>query len=253
MSDYTAALEKLAPGSSLPKTVAEERKLLKGLESVEQTSLDRVSESGIFAGLTRKLIDKGAKNVIASQQVELRKNFPQFLQHTQRRSQDQIHLLSVNWSRRFIDSCLRAAGAHVEERSIYANELDGIKADLPSTGRISPDGDADIKIISSSEKLEYMVRLRKEDVGSSRDPGPRPIVYVGDSWTDIECLLEADLGICVRDDPMGSSQTKLAERLQDLGIDCPHLQDWRNADEWKVVWARDFTEIMAWAKGNSAS
>ncbi|KZM23206.1 uncharacterized protein EKO05_0008368 [Ascochyta rabiei] len=255
MTDYTAAIERLAPGSNLPTTVQEEKDLLRALESVEQASLDRVSSSGIFAGLTRKLLAEGAKRVIDSREVELRKGFAQFLQRMQSRDRDELDILSVNWSRHFIRSCLEAGEAYMDPQAVHANELDGIERDLVSTGKISPVEDAMMKIISSGDKLEYLMRLRKQNRESRNEcPGSsRPIVYVGDSWTDIECLLEADLGICVRDDPIGSSQKKLAERLQDLGICCPRLQDWKCADEWQMVWASDFAEIQTWIEAHNAS
>ncbi|KAF2630715.1 hypothetical protein BU25DRAFT_334718 [Macroventuria anomochaeta] len=254
MSDYIAAMEKLAPGGKLPRTVQDEKKLLQALASVEQASLDRVSESQIFAGLTRKLLDEGAKSLIDSKKVEMRNGFAQFLKLRQSRGHDGLDLLSVNWSRHFISSCLRAAGAPVEKGAINANELGGIERDLVSNGKISPEEDAEMLIISSGDKLEHMARLRKpacESRNSSLDSS-RPIVYIGDSWTDIECLLEADLGICIRDEPLGSSQRKLAERLQSLGIHCPHLHDWKKADERQVVWARNFTEIQAWMEAQQA-
>lgn len=253
MSDYTTAIEKLAPDGGLPKTVQEEKKLLQALSSVEQASVDRVSSSGIFAGLTRKLLEEGADDLIDSRKVEIRNGFLSLFRATQSRSQDVLNLLSVNWSRHFIGSCLRAAGAFVEKDAIHANELDGIERALASSGRISPEEDAEMLIISSGDKLEYLTRLRKQNsetgyVGSGFN---KPIVYVGDSWTDIECLLESDLGICIRDRPLGSSQKKLAERLQDLDIHCPHIQDWKNSDQWQVVWARDFAEVQTWVETHS--
>ncbi|KAJ4380018.1 hypothetical protein N0V86_004325 [Didymella sp. IMI 355093] len=240
MTDYTAALEKLAPGDKLPATVQEERELLQALKTVEQASLDRVSASGIFEGLTQRLLEEGASNVIISKKVELRTGFVDFLQFKQMRGHDTLDLLSVNWSRYFISSCLRTASTPVGKGSIYANELDGIETNDVSHGRINSGGDADMSIISSSDKLEYMTRLRERD--------ERPMVYVGDSWTDIECLLDADLGICVRDEPIGSSQKKLAQRLFNLGIPCPHLSDWKDNSKRQVCWVRDFNEIRAWIK-----
>jgi 2-hydroxy-3-keto-5-methylthiopentenyl-1-phosphate phosphatase len=246
MSDYMAALDKLAPGGDMPKTIQEEKKLLRSMKQVEQRSLDRVSESGIFRGLTRQLLDEGAKNAIGSKQVEIRNGFAQFLRHTENRGSDSVHLLSVNWSRHFMSSCLRAADTPVEMRNIFANELNGIGMDLVSNGKISPDDEEGMKIISSDDKLEYMEWLCKT---RSKSSSPTPTVYVGDSWTDIECLLGANLGICIRDDPIGSSQKRLAERLQSLDVRCPRLRDWREADSWQVVWASDFAEILAWVEG----
>lgn len=238
MADYTAAIERLAPGGRLPTTIEEEVRLLKSLKRVEQASLDRVSASGIFAGLTQRLLEEGASSVMKSEKVEIRNGFPGFLKLKHVKSLDALHLLSVNWSRHFISSCLKAANAPIDKTSIYANELDGIENNHISQGKISPEGDSEMTVISSSDKLEYLKRLQEQD--------NRRIVYVGDSWTDIECLLEADLGICIRDEPISSSQKKLAERLESLGVHCPHLSDWGNADDWRVVWARDFTEISRW-------
>ena len=254
MTDYAAAMKNLAPDGNLPKTVQGDSNLLRTLESVEQASLNRVSSSGIFAGLTRKLIEEGAKSVITSRKVDLRKGFANFLHHTESRGHDDLDLLSVNWSRHFISSCLSAGEVYVDQKAIYSNELDGIERDLVSTGRISLDEDAEMKIISSGDKLEQLVRLRRSDFESSNEShsSRKPIIYVGDSWTDIECLLDSDLGICIRDDPMGSSQKKLAERLQSLGVNCPHLYDCREADKWQVVWAKDFTEIQTWVATHSA-
>jgi hypothetical protein len=152
--------------------------------------------------------------------------------------------LSVNWSRHFIQACLGASGVtDIPTPSIFSNELDKIDSGEPSTGVVIPvitnDGGL---IMSSGDKLERMKRMRE-----SKDQK----VYVGDSWTDIECLLAADLGICIRDEPMGTSQKKLAEALTRLGVSCPRLEDYRDADEWNVVWARDFAEIQDWIASKS--
>lgn len=255
MSDYTTTMKKLAPEGKLPETLEKERQVLLSLKSVEQASLDRVSSSGIFADLTKALLEEGARDVIGSKKVEIRKGFDEFLRFTQNRGHDGLNLLSVNWSCCFIDACLRAAGTPLQKSSIYANELDGIGSDSASHGHIGPRGGVETSIISSGDKLEYMDQLR-EKYSESRNAGidsRTPVVYVGDSWTDIECLLEADLGICIRDQPLGSSQKKLAERLESLGIHCPHLSVLSDADGRQVVWARDFAEIIAWARKHEIS
>jgi len=244
LDDYTATIEKLVPDGRLPTTVAEEKELLANLKAVEQRSLNRVSASGIFAGLTSQQLDQGAKKAVDSQQVELRAGYLSFFQRIQARQDaqgDQLSFLSVNWSRCFIASCLRAAGAEVPLDSIISNELEGIDKGKASTGHIQPC--RDMEVISSGDKLQWLNRLRE----SNSSPGqPMSIVYVGDSWTDIECLLTADLGICIRDDPMGSSQKKLAGELQRLSIRCPHLTEWVENQRTSIVWAKDFKEIEEW-------
>jgi phosphoglycolate phosphatase-like HAD superfamily hydrolase len=238
MSDYSATLEKFVPNGVLPTTIEEESQLLRDLKVVEQRSLDRVFESKIFERVTRETLEKGATKATEAGEVALRPGCVVLLQSVLALKDDKLHVLSVNWSRHFISSCLKANGAELDSDLIFANELDGIAEGEPSTGQISPDDH--IKIISSGDKLRYLERMREEN--------PAPIVYVGDSWTDIECLLAADLGICIRNEPMGSSQKKLAEALERLGVMCPHILDQSGAAQSQIVWAKDFTEISKWMK-----
>jgi thiamine phosphate phosphatase / amino-HMP aminohydrolase len=192
MTDHASALAELAPGDKLPTTVKEEKELLQALASVEQASLNRVSASQIFAGLTQKLLEEGANAVIESKKVEIRSGFDKFLRFNQAHSNDSLDLLSVNWSRHFINSCLSAARTPIDKASIYANELDSIDSNRISHGEIGPAGNAGMLIMSSGDKLEYMAQLREQSCESSNTSTHcnRPIIYVGDSWTDIECLEE---------------------------------------------------------------
>ncbi|EMD90849.1 hypothetical protein COCC4DRAFT_31887 [Bipolaris maydis ATCC 48331] len=238
MDDYAATLKQLVPTGALPTTITEEKQLLARLKEVEQRSLDRVHSSAIFTNLTHQGIESGASRVIESDQVQLRTGFPSFFKHIQSRERDAFVMLSVNWSRHFIHSCLAASKISVASHAVLSNELDGISAGLPSSGRIinAASGEPD-PIVSSGDKLQIFEQMQEVN-------GPK--VYIGDSWTDIECLLAADLGICIRDDPMGSSQKILADALTRLGVPCPKLRDRRQHTERGIVWARDFTEVLEW-------
>lgn len=300
LSDYEAALKSNAPDERLPSTVLGERQLLQRLKEVEQRSIIRVSESGIFKDLTVFDIEEGAAKALQSKQVQLRDGCLPFLQHLRSRMDSQIteidmvDVLSVNWSQWFIYCCLWKAesdilgrtpnrdlyekesittygstkkpeiqhllsgscvdfGTKLSTMSIYANELQGFtynhkpNPQCKTTGVLC--GKGDHQIISSQDKLAYLQRLRKINPCTMNSI---PVVYVGDSWTDLECLLAADLGICIRDDPMTSSQTQLQDSFTRLGIECPHLQDCDSVDDWGVVWARDFTDIMEWMQGLEA-
>ncbi|KAG9196476.1 thiamine phosphate phosphatase / amino-HMP aminohydrolase [Alternaria panax] len=247
MDDYITTLAQVAPHGELPTTVSGEAHLLAQMKPVEQRSLDRVSSSGIFAGLTREALEAGARQAIDSRAVNLRNGFSGFFKYIHDdRKKDGVVILSVNWSRYFIKSCLGASSInHVPADFIYSNELDKIDSREQSTGIIVPaTNNGGSLITSSGDKLERMERM--QDLEGQR-------VYVGDSWTDIECLLAADLGVCVRDDPMGTSQKKLAEALTRLGVSCPRLKDYREAGESRVVWVRDFAEIQEWVESKSTS
>ncbi|KAF2242690.1 hypothetical protein BU26DRAFT_130521 [Trematosphaeria pertusa] len=250
LSDYEATLKNRTPRDKLPSTISEEKTLLKILEEVEQRSLDRVAESGIFKGVTAKQLEDGAATAIESGRVEMRQGCVEFLQHVHSRIEhpnddaDAISIVSVNWSQRFIAGCLKASHIDCEQtplRSIFANELEGVSGNEPSSGRIC--AGRDLRILSSHDKLVCLKTLRRN---SSRKGKPLPVVYVGDSWTDFECLIAADLGICIRDEPMTSTQKKLADSLIGVGIQCLHLREAQKADNWEVVWAHDFQEIKEW-------
>lgn len=98
-----------------------------------------------------------------------------------------------------------------------------------------------------------------EDKGEGVKPW---IVYLGDSPTDLGCLLNADLGICVRDGDgdgdgkgaggMTSEQKALRGVLDRVGVDCRWIGELEGRKgavgeegEWKgrLWWARDFDEV----------
>lgn len=240
VQEYAAALEQLAPDGALPNTVQEEKQLLSKLRDIEARSLSRVSSSGIFAGLTSQAVKMGAQQAIASRHVQLRNGFSAFLQGIQSQAHNDVAILSVNWSRHFIQSCLEASGATVPWHAILANQLDNMCSDEPSTGHIVPTNPVDRGLIlSSGDKLARMQEIKGHKV------------YVGDSWTDMECLLAADLGICIRDHPMGTSQKQLAHALERLGIACPRLSDCHELNNSRVAWATDFAEIQNWMERTS--
>ncbi|RMZ74123.1 haloacid dehalogenase-like hydrolase [Pyrenophora seminiperda CCB06] len=241
VDEYTATLQRLVPDGALPTTVQEEKQLLKQLRDVEAHSLTRLSSSAIFAGLTSQIIEKGAHQAITSRHVQLRTGFSSFLHAITSQACHSFVILSVNWSRHFIQSCLNASGSAVPSHAILANELDNMCSGKPSTGQIVPtDTDGRGLIISSGDKLDRMLEIKGQTV------------YVGDSWTDIECLLAADLGICMRDHSMGTSQKQLAHALDRLGIACPRLRDWHHVvNNANVAWARDFNEIREWVESRS--
>lgn len=75
-------------------------------------------------------------------------------------------------------------------------------------------------------------------------------VYVGDSPTDLECLLETGIGVCVRDEEMSGEQTRLRDVLEGCGVHVEQLRKERvdmgngeGEEEGKLVWTRDLGEV----------
>jgi 2-hydroxy-3-keto-5-methylthiopentenyl-1-phosphate phosphatase len=229
MTDYSATLKSLAPNGVLPTSIADEKELLKDMRIVEQRSLARVHASKIFEGVRKEDMELGAKNAVECGDVALRPDCADFLSSL---APENLHILSVNWSRHFIASCL----ATVQQSSIISNELAGIAEGVASYSQILGG------VISSSDKLRHLEEIQEQSDGI--------IVYVGDSWPDIECLLAADVGICVRDTEMGSAQRKLAEALERLEIGCERLG---NEDERGMVWVNEWMEIKEWVEHRGRS
>jgi hypothetical protein len=224
ISDYATSLATLAPNGALPTCIPDEKKLLKDMRVVEQRSLARVYASQIFEGVGARDLDSGAKEAVEGGNVVIRPGCAEFLLSL---APENLHILSVNWSRRFIAGCL----APIQPTSIVANELAGIDGGVASSGEIVGG------VVSSSDKLRHLEAIREQSDGM--------IVYVGDSWPDIECLVAADVGICIRDIEMGSAQRKLAEALERLEIGCERLG---SEDEKGVVWVNEWEEIQEWVE-----
>ncbi|OAG42864.1 hypothetical protein AYO21_02815 [Fonsecaea monophora] len=159
-----------------------------------------------------------------------------------------IAIISVNWSAAFIRACLTAAATTapteagdlkhehssqiqatvVKSLPILANNL------LPCSPRdndysttVAPAGGAGIH--TSADKLaalQHLQRLHRtrdrEDQGESESQGDI-VIYVGDSPTDFDCLVSADVGVCVRDEPLGSGQRELQETLERVGVEVRRL------------------------------
>ncbi|KAF2280682.1 uncharacterized protein EI97DRAFT_446900 [Westerdykella ornata] len=255
LSDHASTLKALFPNGTLPSTVVAERSLLEKLKAVERRSLDRVIQAGLFKDLNTSIMEKGGSECVKGGEVRIRTGASECLRHIRKRIErhgydlDAIDVLSANWSQYFILGCLKAtlddAGlqgsvAGTDESlpfvSIYANEL---------VFSNSATQDSSHQLLSSADKLAYLQNLRLSNPYTMR---PIPVVYIGDSWTDFESLLAADLGICIRDDPLGSSQATLKDSFERLSIECPHITEWEKCGEWSVVWARGFDEILKWVK-----
>lgn len=251
MDDYSKHEHSYSPKAQERKEVAQESAWLKSLSSVETSSAERVEKSGFFAGVTHSDISTAAEELLQDGAVTLRSGWQDLFLRAQDSSSPKlissISILSVNWSESFIRASLKAAAtASVPNSSllpaldylvISANEISGLHEPGGSSGRLT---DANHAIIRTSfDKLENFPS-RQECLN----------IYVGDSATDFDCLLAADLGICIRDDPMSSSAKTLAETMSRVGHVVQHIDNmktWQQLDGSKsnVFWAHDLNEIVS--------
>jgi hypothetical protein len=251
MDDYSKHEQVYSPKAHERKEVAQESAWLKSLSSVESSSAGRVESSGFFAGVTHSDISNAAKELLRDEAVSLRSGWQDlFLQAqdgTSPRSISNISILSVNWSESFIRASLKTAASNsvpnggllpaIDNLAIAANEISGLHEPGGSSGRLTEANHAIIR--TSFDKLQNF---------PSRQGFLN--IYVGDSPTDFDCLLAADLGICIRDEPMGSSARTLAETMSRVGHVVEHvdsIKSWQQLDtpKPKVFWAKDLSEVVS--------
>ncbi|KAM7193496.1 HAD-like domain containing protein [Naviculisporaceae sp. PSN 640] len=240
-----------------------EEAYLEDLKSVEERSIKRVEASPIFKGFVAHDFRTFGQQAIGGTitecpvntdtgfdpsfpessfpsprdelpSVKLRKGFVEFLNHIPHQRMDwKLGIVSVNWSTAFIQGVFLGLVTRFE---IFANQIDSDPNDSPTiTGPLG------LKTPLTTAKDKALVLGRMTERLSPREL-LGPVVYIGDSKTDLLCLRDADLGIVIVDAP---GQSSLLSTLQRLGEDVPHVgQASHTGTLAHYVWARDFSEII---------
>lgn len=272
--DYAAHARSYRPQTAARTTLAAEAAWLGSLKEVEERSVRRVEEAGVFRAVAVGDVERGAEEVVETGDVELRRGWEgMFLLGERGRAGKEevkeggegevgevdVSIVSVNWSATFIRACLLHAVARAEwcdeaqrdklreavkQVRIIANEIEGLHDPDGSSGLLNKKDEDGIR--TSSDKLRCMQQIR---------PGQEEglVVYVGDSPTDLECTAAADIGICIRDEPMSSAQKELAETLDRIGIACAELSNLHDVQtpgqkKEMVWWARSLEEVVQMIK-----
>jgi 2-hydroxy-3-keto-5-methylthiopentenyl-1-phosphate phosphatase len=255
LDDYAAHEQAYKYPKRNRRTVADESTWLASLDAVESRSMRRVEEAGIFGGVEEDDVVKAGSDAVINGEIEMRNGWISLLFHgfgvqpLEARSINVVpSILSVNWSGLFIRSCL--------SRLIMGDAVDGLQPNprismirnLPIHANEIHEGASKHRheIRTSKDKLSSLQELQSSRDGlksqNSQEEVEMPLlIYVGDSATDFDALLFADVGICVRDEPMGSSQKELAETFERVGINTLPLEGLRwdpavTRQEQKTVW-----------------
>lgn len=242
IADYTAHTKHKADGNvttSLKDILAWQESLV----DVERASVERVEKAGIFANVTTADIDNAAKQAMYNQTVVLRPGLGALLNAIYA-SGGCTTIVSVNWSARFIHSCLVDALGLQSEKEYSAIKVLANNIKPGSCGRLSRLFEDDSRGIWTAHDKERVMRAEL-----TTQPQRHLSIYVGDSPGDLACLLLANVGICIRDVELSIEQRNMQEDLCNLGISCHWIGEYslrssRNDGSVKHLWwARDFQEI----------
>ncbi|KAL2653394.1 hypothetical protein R1flu_021522 [Riccia fluitans] len=150
------------------------REALKELSDFEGEANARVIQSEFLAGLrTESVLQAGSR-------IPFYQGCEQLLTAVSKLKQSlEFHILSVCWSRTLIQSSLSSKG--LQFTNIHSNEL-------------GSDGRIDRRIESALDKEHVF----KEILGQGKQKTADSLsIYVGDSVTDLLCLMKADIGIVI--------------------------------------------------------
>lgn len=153
---------------------------LASLSAVEMTSIGRIESAKYFEGVSSQDLESAARK------VTIRGGFVDFCGTLASEFGVKFEILSVNWSEEFI----RYALQNVVDSSqwiVKANNLE-FGQDGLCTGSVSKNKQDGIR--TAIDKVEYL-RIRLKQLHEKDGC----LVYIGDSNTDLPCLLEADFGI----------------------------------------------------------
>ncbi|KAL7946596.1 HAD-like domain-containing protein [Trichoderma barbatum] len=219
--DHTAFAKAFTPPSHERLSPKQELAYLSSLRDTENASLDRVDRSGLFTGLTSQDLFQMGRDQVCGGSIAVREGFVEMLEMA-RENGWHVVVLSVNWSRAFIEGVL-----HPHSIPIITNQ---IAADGTIHG---PDEFNDgVRLTTSRDKANSLNQLISKQEHSSN-----PTVYFGDSTTDMECLL-AHHGVVISSD----AKSPLMQTLDRVGIPVPHVGSPQEGAN--IFWARDFREIL---------
>lgn len=169
------------------------RSFLERLSRFEIQSNFEVIKKGVFKGLDMEEVRK------AGGEMSLQEGCSNFFRQVSMLSNVKTHIISVCWSKAYIEGALSKGGIHSVQ--VHSNEL--------STSGSYTTGDIIRAVESPLDKERVFEEIRKDLKDLSR---PVLTVYIGDSLTDLLCLVKSDLGIVV-----GSSST-LRRVTQAFGV-----------------------------------
>jgi phosphoserine phosphatase len=217
MEDYNAHVA--ARPKSQRKSIKDEFDFLDSLLPVERASIRRIEAAGIFQGLRFDTIAAEAAKT-----VELRPGVME-LCAAALRGGVKVQVLSVNWSQAWIRGALKQG----EVPPVFSNELE-TDAEGVTTGWI-------LRVMGDDEGIwtaGHKERWLRENTHGRR-------VYVGDSATDLRCLLTAEVGVVVGD--------RLDEVCERIGV--PLVKGLEEVDEERsgqkpLYKVEDLEEVERW-------
>ncbi|KAI1456010.1 HAD-like domain-containing protein [Annulohypoxylon moriforme] len=234
VDDHGAHVSSYSPHPDSRNLPEHEIEFLRDLKTVEKRSLVRINSSALFRGIDPESFREAGKKLVEDGTVKLRDGFVKFVQ-ARRKEGWRVWVLSVNWSSAFI----QGACGELEGVEVIANDVreDGsIAGPRVLNPQIPGERGAGEQrnLTNSRDKLDAM-----EAVLQAEGLSTKPSVYFGDSTTDLECLLAADLGFVISD----KEDSSLLKTLRRIGKEVPHIRNHDQNTGGKLAWTSNYEDI----------
>ncbi|KAG0146824.1 hypothetical protein CROQUDRAFT_656800 [Cronartium quercuum f. sp. fusiforme G11] len=220
--EYEALCREQTANFGRRNTLERELAYLGSMGFVEDTIRSRVESEGLFKQSKEEGFDR----------VEFVAGWKEACGWFREQQVLELHILSCSWSGSFIETCLASDDFQgLVLKSVRCNEIDRIEGRFRASAgcRKVLNG-----VRTGLDKLEEM-----DDIVEGCQS--RKVVYVGDSSTDLGCLLKADIGII-----MGSNETLAAvcERLNLITLRATETTPSTFTRGKVLVKAQDWYEVL---------
>ncbi|KAF8424531.1 hypothetical protein EV426DRAFT_665148 [Tirmania nivea] len=274
-------------------TVRQEMEYLESYLQVERGSVERIEGERYFAGLEEGVVKEWGRRMGREQkEVRLREGWwevcgwlwRQKRKMEERKVKVKVGVISVNWSKEWIRGVLEGGwegwkethgrdemvvdglvgvegGRGLGELEIYANEFIVDPETRVTTGEFSRRKEGR-GLWTAGDKVEVFDEVlalwgaERDGDGEEKGTGEGETVtvYVGDSGTDLGCLLRANVGVVV------GANRELGEKLGRLGVRVVEGMEGARRKEWdeeekeggrrkRLYRIRDFGEMLRWLEG----
>jgi hypothetical protein len=228
---------------------------LHSLRAVERNSVRRAEERGFFRGFKDITILRIVSRKLKDGSLKVRPGLFELLKEVEARKGSITGIVSVNWHKPII----WAVWALHPELKRFAIPPTMANTIVPAEGLVwGPNNEltpgthtgtwgCKNLLYTSQDKLLAMQCLIADqglNFKKSYTRSPHTRVYIGDSATDLECLLAADIGIIMK-----KQSKSIFDDLNRLGIVCQHISEYRRyKPQWEnspeiLYWAKDFHDV----------
>lgn len=226
----TAALENLGPLGMKDRILG----LLNAGVHLERLSVQLINNYRIFGDLPPHILYEAAQSLMRSKDsadhIEIRDGFGDLLKYLAAKNSGAT-VLSVNWSDDWIKGCISPYRLDVISNTIRYGKIVGPGPELTN----DPSG----LLLTGDHKLAAMMAARKRLPTHGTD---MEYVYIGDSMTDLPCMLECDKAIIMVNEDPGLKHNYLVDALVAMGNQVKHICN--VGPTFRYAWAKDFTEIL---------